>query len=451
MNHAAPFPVGDGRFTVPGNRFDLLPRPSRPPTVSVILPFYDQQPQFERLLAGVALQSGPAEVVEVLVGDDGSPEPPVVPDWYDGPPVRVESQPDRGVRPAAARNLAAAAARGEVYVFLDADMVPSPGYVDAAAALPAVCPEALVVGTRHHYDLAGCDHAAVTDWLTGRSGSPPRLDDPRWLDDGYRGSRHLLDLDARSYQWVIGAVTTVAAPLFRELGGFDDSIDVYGGEDWDLAFRAVHAGAVLAHVDAVAFHDGPDWRGRVGPNGSKNPERRALIERIPSLDDGIWTAEPLVDVVIDVGGWDPDAALVTAADVLRAAAGGLRLTVVGADPATAALLRGDPRVVLDRPAPSSGRTALRCEVRVPVETQPGSFHDLLRATGPDTPGRVRVVDADGVLLHAESARVGNRVRRWSGAGLDADALFGPEVVLDADDGGVRRRETPVDLADAFPR
>jgi cellulose synthase/poly-beta-1,6-N-acetylglucosamine synthase-like glycosyltransferase len=150
--------VGDGRFLVPGNRWDLLPSPSAPPRVSVVVPYFEQQAQLDRLLTGIEAQTGHAELVEVIVADDGSPRPPHVPPWYRGPPVTVVTQADEGIRPAAARNLGVSRARGQVVVFLDGDMVPAPGYVAGMARLPAVAPDTVVVGTRRHWDLEDWDH-----------------------------------------------------------------------------------------------------------------------------------------------------------------------------------------------------------------------------------------------------------------------------------------------------
>ena len=115
-----------GRATVPLNRWDLLPSPERPPRVSVVVPWFRQQEELERLLVGMELQTGSVDIQEVVVADDGSPEPPRIPSSYEGPPVVVVRQADQGVRPGAARNLGATAATGDVFVFLDADMVPSP-------------------------------------------------------------------------------------------------------------------------------------------------------------------------------------------------------------------------------------------------------------------------------------------------------------------------------------
>ena len=261
---------------LPGNRWDLLAGvvPDAPPTVSVVVVHYDQQAELDRTLRALARQDHPADRTEVIVVDDGSPVPPRVPDG-----VRLLRQEDRGFRAAAARNLGAAAATHDVLAFLDADTAPEPGYLRALTRLPALAPDCVAVGRRRHADLAG----EAPDAPVERIGPERELPEPAWLADAYRATRDLLDVDDRSYRYVIGAVTACSRALFAEVGGFDEEFSAYGGEDWEWTYRAWLAGAVLAHVpDAVAWHDGPDWSGRdEASRAAKNAEALRLADLVP--------------------------------------------------------------------------------------------------------------------------------------------------------------------------
>lgn len=234
--------------SVPANRWDLAPRDGARRRVSVVVAHYEQQVELDRTLAALRRQTRTPD--EVVVTDDGSAAGPVVP-----PGVRLVRQADDGFRAAAARNLGVAATTGDVLVLIDADTTPEPHFVERMVALPEVLPEALVVGRRRHADLAGTVPGEDVEAV-----APAReLTEPAWLRSAYAASRDLLDADGTGHRFVIGAVLACSRWWYDEIGGFDETFDSYGGEDWELAHRSWTAGGLLAHrPDAVAWHDGPD-------------------------------------------------------------------------------------------------------------------------------------------------------------------------------------------------
>ena len=369
---------------VPGNRWDLLDGlvPDPLPTVSVVVAHYRQQAELDRTLAALARQDHPAALLEVVVVDDGSPEPPRVPDG-----VRLVVQADEGFRLSAARNLGVRSSTGAVVCFLDADTVPEPGYVSAMSRLPALAPEALVVGTRRHADFTG----VAVDAPVEVAGPAHELAAPRWLDEAYRGSRDLLDADDRSYRHVIGAVVACSRELLDRVGGFDESFTTYGGEDWEWAWRAWRGGALLAHVpDAVAWHDGPDWAGRGSDDdGSrqrrKNDETLALAHRVPvagSRPLGLLGA--VADVVVRLGAAPSTGSAWLCADSVLAALPAARVVV--------------PDELLDAFAP---------DPRVLGATSPAAAEATERArVVVDLPGPVRVTDASGLVAVVAEVGVG---------------------------------------------
>ncbi|HVH22789.1 MAG TPA: glycosyltransferase, partial [Pseudonocardia sp.] len=312
---AGPIAVGPGRWTVPDNRWDLLADlPAEAPTVSVVVPYFEAQDQLDLVLTGLAAQTHPASRIEVVVADDGSGTPPDL--GAAGPlATHLVRQPDRGFRAAAARNLGAYAASGDVLVFLDGDTVPEPVYVERLARLPGLAPDVLAVGRRRHAVFTDWGADQVGRWLAGHSQGPTELTEPEWLRDGYAASRDLLDADERSYRYVISAVCALHRDLFVDLGGFSEEFTAYGGEDWELAHRAWTAGAVFAHLpSAVAWHDGPDWALRAARDpAAKNTETLALTRLLPdpvARGGGQWLPYPAVAVLLPDPG--PAAALATA-------------------------------------------------------------------------------------------------------------------------------------------
>lgn len=353
---------------LPHNRWDLLAGlPAPRPTVSVVVVHYEQPRQLALTLAALQRQTLPP--VEIVVADDGSRSPVRA---VAGPvPTTVVRQEDRGFRAAAARNLGASRARGEVLVFLDADTVPEPGFVEALTAPVAQCPDVVAVGRRLHADLVAL--APGDDPATA-----PRLEAPQWLADGYAHSGDLLHADGRSFRFVISAVLACRRSLFDDLGGFDERFVGYGGEDWDLAYRAWNAGAVLVHRrDAVAWHDGPDWADRDVEAGQKEAEAARLAELIP--EPGTRGARPaggLPDVLVEL---DADS---TAVGASLYAQTHRDLAILPPDRSWSAdqLRRARARVVVHGVVPA---TAIEEAIRMLEEHDPGEITIACADTGAD--------------------------------------------------------------------
>ncbi|BBZ25988.1 hypothetical protein MMAD_02830 [Mycolicibacterium madagascariense] len=411
-----PLPLTDGRFVVPGNRWDLLAaEPSRAVRVGVVIPHYEQPAQLALVLRALELQDYASDLIEVVVADDGSANAPDVTGAALN--VRAVRQEDRGFRAAAARNLGAAATTADVLCFLDADTVPEPGYLRHLVRLPSLLPDALVVARRRHADLTGLSPAALEDWWAGRI-RPEILPEPGWLVDAYAASADLLHADLASYRHVISAVMCCSRELFDEVGGFDESFREYGGEDWEFAHRAMAGGAVLHHArDAVAWHDGPDWGDRPVAEraAGKNREALAMARLIPdpaARRFGLRYDVPAACVEIDTASHGAGSLVTTMAGFLGEDVG---IWLTG--PAAAGLLDElglqDPRV---HAGPVPDALARRCRFVVRTTGRPllpdGSFAELLRRCGEPGVGEVRTVGAAaGVVVQATWAV--SRRRRWT--------------------------------------
>lgn len=227
------------------------------PAVSVVIPHYNSPASLSRVVEAVREQDYPGDV-EIIVADDGSEHLP------DIAGVRLVRQEDLGFRAAAARNLGASVAQGEVLAFLDADTVPRPGYLTAVVPHIVGDDRAVVVGTR----------------LTG-----PNHTEPQWLSEAWERTDHLREADHTSWRYIISAVLSCSAEFFAKVGGFDATFVGYGGEDWEFGWRAWNAGATFIHEpQAEAVHPEEDFGSRFdSPDEAirvKNQETRALARRV---------------------------------------------------------------------------------------------------------------------------------------------------------------------------
>ncbi|WP_042329911.1 glycosyltransferase [Dietzia sp. UCD-THP] len=438
-----------------GRRTGVDPELGDPMSVDVVIPYYRDQRMLDRIVAALDRQAGLARLPKVIVADDGSPTPPIVP-----PEVTVVRQDDRGFRASAARHLGASAGDGEVILFLDGDTVPAPGYVAALLAALDQSPDLLVVGRRRYGRFAA---AGVTD---SDRADPDRADpdraatepievlpDPAWPASLYAETDDLTrdhgGWHAGLWRGVLSAVCGLHRRLYELSGGFDPHIVGYGGEDWDLAWRCEQAGGRLRYVPgAVAWHDGPDWSGRgeddPGHVAQKNAETarlaRLIVSPLTRPSGGIFGV-PLVAVHVHAGERGSGADAAACASLVRWGDVSVTVDPASSDAAEIAELFGaDPRVRLAarprwwEPASQGAGPRRRPEVLI----------DLFRpcALGALDPGRLRALCPPvGMLtLDDDEGRVLARIR--TSRALAREHLWGDRpgepVVIPAADLGVTR-------------
>ena len=231
--------------------------------VSVIVPYYAQPEELERTLAALEGQTYPRDLFEVVVVDDGSPEPLVRPP---STPLdlKVVRQEDQGFGLARARNTGVRATAHDVLVFLDADTLPEAGWLAAHARWHHAVWDAVTLGPRVHVDVDGVDAGAIRN----RTGTlddlfAGRQVDPSWVEKYMAGTNDLTLRSDDPFRVLVGANFGVGRGFYELMGGMDESFTQWGNEDQEFGFRAYTRGGLLVPVrDAKAWHQGRWGDGR---------------------------------------------------------------------------------------------------------------------------------------------------------------------------------------------
>lgn len=201
------------------------------PSVSIIIPCYNEQATIRLLLDALLKQNYPLPVVEVIIADGLSTdrtraEISAFQTEQPGLAVRVVDNPKRTIP--SALNTALDAASGEIIVRLDAHSIPEPDYIRR-------CVDNLV---------RGCGDNVGGIWLIRPGGSG-------WLARSIAiAAAHPLGVGDALYRFTnqAGPVDTVPFGAFRRellarIGGFDESL--LTNEDYEFNVRIHQSGGTV--------------------------------------------------------------------------------------------------------------------------------------------------------------------------------------------------------------
>ncbi|MHB1310869.1 MAG: glycosyltransferase family 2 protein [Gemmatimonadaceae bacterium] len=210
------------------------------PTFSVVIPTRNRPRELGECLRRLApgTQTLGSSHYEVIVADDGDFDVTDALLRAEFPWTRHVRGPRRG--PAANRNAGARAARGAWLVFADDDVVPSPGWLGAYAAV-----------AEGHHVLEGC--------TTCEAGLPsPRYHSPQNTTGGVLWSCNF----------------AIDRAIFEAMGGFDDGFTFPHMEDADLRERLLAAGETLTWVGEARVDHPPR---RLPPGARLGATREAEV------------------------------------------------------------------------------------------------------------------------------------------------------------------------------
>ncbi|TYB67088.1 glycosyltransferase family 2 protein [Nonomuraea sp. PA05] len=325
---------------IPHNDFGVLTPPAlgewEPTlTVTVVIPAHDRQETLDLTLAALSAQSYPEHLMDVVVVDDGSATPLVLPEIV---PARTKlvSAPPGGWGRAWAVQAGIDTAAGEVVFVLDADMVPHRRHVEAQLRWHHLAPYVVALGW---IDFTGpgplpAPEDVVAALAAGSEErlfplSPHRHDWAEQIIADHDGLRTAPSSLATRIH--VGATVSYPAALLRSAGGMDTSLVL--AEDTELGYRLTQAGAVyVPDPESRAWHLGLPTAMR-DHRALKRYNDPYVADRVPyrrylRTDAGRQWLVPYVDATVAEGCYEDVRATVDS--LLGGSLPDVRVTVAGA-------------------------------------------------------------------------------------------------------------------------
>jgi mycofactocin system glycosyltransferase len=204
-------------------------QPAEQPDISIVIPVKDRAGELQRCLTSISLLNYPQEKLQIIVVDDGSSDDsPLVARRF-GALVVPSGGSGRG--PAAARNVGASKASGEILAFIDSDCTASKEWLNDL--LPAFDNLAM---------------AAVGGQVDGMCTSSAIDRYESIMSSLSLGSRERTGSGGDDTFYLPSCNLLVRRTAFRSANGFRDEMHV--GEDVDLTWRLRDNGWTIAYIPA---------------------------------------------------------------------------------------------------------------------------------------------------------------------------------------------------------
>ncbi|MFH0908311.1 MAG: glycosyltransferase family 2 protein [bacterium] len=236
------------------------------PMVSIIIPTRNQDTILRRCIESIEARTTYPNF-ELLVIDHESDEP-AARDYLAS--LRHRVLPYRGrFNYSRMNNMAVAAAKGDILVFLNNDtQVISPDWLEALLE-QVLQPGVGIAGAKLLYPNHTVQHAGI---IVGYQGNAANYGGMPHDDPGYNGFAGVV----RECSAVTGACMMVRRNVFKELGGFNERMD-RAWQDVDLCLRAGrHGHSVIFTPRALLYHDEGHTRGRFDDSPGEHASKRLL-------------------------------------------------------------------------------------------------------------------------------------------------------------------------------
>lgn len=209
------------------------------PTISIIIPTHNRSASLLRTLDALRVQTYPLQQVEVLVVADGCSDGTVEGLRHYTAPFALYFIEQTNQGAAAARNHGAAYAKGQLLLFLDDDVEPTPPLIKSHVRAHQNRPSRVVIGP-------------YPPVLQGRADFI-NIFMRTWSETKFLAMRQ--PSHRYTYRDLLSGNLSLEAELFTRLGGFDPAFRSCGGEDYEFGVRLIKAGVPFTFAsDALCYH-----------------------------------------------------------------------------------------------------------------------------------------------------------------------------------------------------
>ncbi|MEK8016659.1 MAG: glycosyltransferase, partial [Candidatus Parabeggiatoa sp.] len=266
--------------------------------VSIIIPVYNRKTMLAKTLAAITHQTYPANLIEVIVADDGSHDgvEKVIQKYKKHLTLKYVRQDDQGYRLSAVRNLGSREAKYDYIAILDCDVLPTPKYIELLMQYFHVTDKAALMGHRRFVCTDNITDDQILENITVALALPdvmpsdecdrPEKEGEPIVDHRLKGYKKDNDLKGSlfSFHAFYGCSMAYPKKVIAEVGPFDEDFQAWGCEDIEMGYRIYNAGYYFIPVlEAIGLHqEPPDSENETDRSEGRQVTRDLLIQKCPA-------------------------------------------------------------------------------------------------------------------------------------------------------------------------
>jgi hypothetical protein len=330
-------------------------------------------------------------------------------------------------------------------VFLDADMIPEREHIEAHARWHHAVGDAVTIGPRVHAEFEGITMRALRSSIRGGTLGVLMEDrdkiEPAWIANFLEFTDFLTQAEDGYWRVMSGGNLAVRKALHDEVSGSDESFNQWGGEDNEVGYRLVQAGAlVVPEARARCWHQGggqePDPQKMASHRMQQSKMRNLIADRTFRGNMlGRSYTNPFAVATVLADGFSAERVGRCIDAILASDLHDLAVLVVAPEDSVEFTwvqreYAGDARVFVD--TRYSGEELFKwspVRVRLPASALflPGAFSKIVDAVSDGKLGALHLTvpnsQDERSVVHAVSSRALSRSRRLGLEGLDSGSAL----------------------------